>query len=195
MTRFVRARPGFVTRCARPAGRHLPSSMKKLWKNYSLSVVLTVLFVVSLGLQTWMGWRHFASQQQSHGEQAAVLGPDGYVWSWGQATFENWQSEFLQLLSFVVLTAFLVHRGSHESRDQDEHTQASLDRIEARLLRMEQKHGIETNDLELDALLIETIEPLKIKDAIRDDLPAPVPRVWYPASLQREEDDAEPTHH
>ena len=34
---------------------------------------------------------------------------------------ENWQSEFLQLLSFVVLTTFLIHRHSHESRDsQDE---------------------------------------------------------------------------
>lgn len=169
--------------------------MRRFWKNYSLSIVLTALFLVSLAMQTWMGWRHFAAEQREHGEQAAVAGPDGYVWSWGQATFENWQSEFLQLLTFVVLTSFLVHRGSHESRDQDEHTQSSLDRIEARLLRMEKKHGIETNDLELDALLLEEVEPLKIKDAIRDNLPAPVPRVWYPKALQREENDAEPMRH
>lgn len=37
------------------------------------------------------------------------------------STLENWQSEFLQLLTFVVLTTFLIHRHSHESRDsQDE---------------------------------------------------------------------------
>ena len=52
---------------------------------------------------------------------------------WGQATFENWQSEFLQLLTFVVLTTYLIHRGSHESKDSDEAMQAQLDRIERRV--------------------------------------------------------------
>ena len=36
-----------------------------------------------------------------------------------QATFENWQSEFLQVFIFIVLTTFLVHRHSHESPDTD----------------------------------------------------------------------------
>lgn len=168
--------------------------MRRLWKNYSLSIVLTILFAVSLGLQTWMGWRDFASEQRALGAPVAALGPDGYVWSWGQATFENWQSEFLQLLTFVVFTSFLVHRGSHESRDQDEHTQSSLDRIEARLMRIEAKYGMEASDAELDELVVEEIERLKIRDAVRDDLPEPVPRVWYPAFLQRKADEAEPLH-
>ncbi|MGH2585870.1 MAG: DUF6766 family protein [Dehalococcoidia bacterium] len=53
--------------------------------------------------------------------------------SWGEATFENWQSEFLRLLAFVVLTSFLIHKGSHESKDADEQLQATVDRIEQRL--------------------------------------------------------------
>ena len=53
-------------------------------------------------------------------------------------TFENWQSEFLQLFSMVILTSFLVHRGSHESKDQDEKVDATLARIERRLERIEQ---------------------------------------------------------
>ena len=40
--------------------------------------------------------------------------------SFWASTLENWQSEFLQLLSFVVLTTFLIHRHSHESRDSND---------------------------------------------------------------------------
>jgi len=36
-------------------------------------------------------------------------------------------------MTFVILTTFLVHKGSHESKDTDEAVQALLDRIEARL--------------------------------------------------------------
>jgi hypothetical protein len=71
------------------------------------------------------------------GQEPELLGPSGYVWRWGQATFENWQSEFLQLLAFVVLTSFLIHRGSHESKDGDDELRATLDRVEARLARIE----------------------------------------------------------
>ena len=107
--------------------------MGRLWRDYSLSLVLAALFLVAWGLQTWTGWVEFVAEQQTHGQAAAVFGADGYVWSWGQATFENWQSEFLQLLTFVVLTTSLIHRGSHESKDSDEAMQAQLDRIERRL--------------------------------------------------------------
>jgi hypothetical protein len=43
---------------------------------------------------------------------------------------KNWQSEFLQLLSFVVLAALFIHNGSSESRDSGEKVEASLRRIE-----------------------------------------------------------------
>ncbi len=107
--------------------------MRRLWENYSLSITLAVLFIVSWLLQTWSGWMEFAAEQQQHEQAAAVFGPDGYIWRWAEATMENWQSEFLQLFTFVVLTTFLVHRHSHESRDTDEEMQASLQRIEQQL--------------------------------------------------------------
>jgi hypothetical protein len=68
-----------------------------------------------------------------------MFGPDGYVWPWAQATFENWQSEFLQVFVFIVLTAFLVHRRSHESPDTDYETEAALRRIEARLADLDRR--------------------------------------------------------
>ena len=110
--------------------------MAGIWRNYGLSITLATLFLFSWGVQTWMGWQEFVAEQESHQQQAEPFGTDGYVWRWGQATFENWQSEFLQLFTFVVLTTFLVHRKSHESPDTDYDTEAALRRIEAELKQL-----------------------------------------------------------
>ncbi len=103
--------------------------MANLWRNYGLSITLAALFLFSWGLQTWMGWTHFVAEQQQHGQEAEPFGPDGYIWHWGQATFENWQSEFLQLFSFVALTAMLIHRNSAESADGDDEIKAMLEEL------------------------------------------------------------------
>jgi len=100
---------------------------------YGLTIVLATLFVVAWGLQTYAGWERFVAEQSEHNESAFVFGQGGYVFEWLAATMENWQSEFLQLLSFVVLTSFFIHRGSHESKDSDDQMQEQLDRIERKL--------------------------------------------------------------
>ena len=112
---------------------------KRIWRDYGLSITLVAIFLISWTLQTWMGWAEFVAEQQSHGETAEAFGPNGYVWRWGQATFENWQSEFLQVFVFVVLTTFLIHRKSHESPDTDYDTEASLRRIEAKIDDLEKR--------------------------------------------------------
>jgi hypothetical protein len=111
--------------------------MRRLWSSYNLSIVLAALFVLSWIMQTWVGWVDFRSTQVAHGQNAEIFGPSGYVWRWAAATFENWQSEFLQLLTFVVLTSFLIHRGSHESKDSDEEVMAMLQKIDRRLAALE----------------------------------------------------------
>ncbi len=110
----------------------------RVFKDYGLSITLALLFLISWGAQTWFGWQHFVAEAQTHGEVASV---GDYMWEWGESTFENWQSEFLQLLTFVVLTTFLIHKGSHESKDTDEAMQAQLDRIEEKLRRLEERAG------------------------------------------------------
>jgi hypothetical protein len=112
------------------------NSLKKLWQNYNLSIVLAALFVLSWVLQTWAGWVKFAANQEEHQQVAEVFGRSGYVFEWLAATMENWQSEFLQLLTFVVLTATFIHRGSHESRDSDDEMKAAIRRIEDRLAKI-----------------------------------------------------------
>ncbi len=108
----------------------------RIVRDYALGWVLLVLFLASWVGQSWVGWREFAAEQAAHGQAAQLFGPEGYVWNWGRATLENWQSEFLQLLAFVVLTSFLVFRGSAESKDGDEEMKQTLARLERRLEQM-----------------------------------------------------------
>ena len=115
--------------------------MRRLWKNHGLSITVATLFVAAWVLQTVLGWGEFVAEQTALGEDPQVLGPTGYLWSWGRAAFENWQSEFLQVFVFIVLTTFLVHRRSHESPDTDYSTEAALRRIESRLASIEMRDG------------------------------------------------------
>jgi uncharacterized protein DUF6766 len=109
-------------------------AVKRLWRDYNLSVVLGLLFVA-----TWIGqlvvqWFNWANEQQEHGQPLEV---GGFLWQFWASTLENWQSEFLQLFSFVVLASLFIHKGSAESKDSDEQMQRSLDRIEKRLKALE----------------------------------------------------------
>lgn len=74
--------------------------MKQFWQDYSLSITLFVLFSVTWAVQLYAQYK---------------LAQSG--WEMVASTTENWQSEFLQLLAFVTLTAFLRHKGSPESKE------------------------------------------------------------------------------
>ena len=111
--------------------------MRTLFRDYGLAIVLAVLFVASWLLQSVTGWVEFAGEQQAHGEPAQLFGESGYFWSWMAATFENWQSEFLQLFTMVVLTAFLVHKGSSESKDSDDEMMLQISAIRDQLDAMQ----------------------------------------------------------
>jgi hypothetical protein len=108
--------------------------MHKFWRDYNLSIVLFALFFVSWVLQGAAQWFEMANEAQAHGKMSTL--PE-FLAAFLSATFENWQSEFLQLFTFVVLTTFLIHKGSHESKDTDEKVNETLARIEARLGQLE----------------------------------------------------------
>jgi hypothetical protein len=115
--------------------------VRRIWHSYGLSITLAVMFLVAWGLQTWTGWAAFAADQEAHGVMPTAFGEGGYVWDWAQATFENWQSEFLQIFVFIVLTTFLVHHKSHESPDTDYDTEAALRRLEAKVDALTREAG------------------------------------------------------
>jgi hypothetical protein len=114
-------------------------------RDYGLGIVLAVLFFVSWVLQSVTGWMEFAGNQQAHGETAQLFGPSGYFWSWMAATFENWQSEFLQLFTMVLLTAFLIHRGSTESKDSDDELSLQVAAVREELGLLRQQMGKDEN--------------------------------------------------
>jgi SNF2 family DNA or RNA helicase len=109
--------------------------MKRLWKHYSLSITLAMLFFLAWVAQLVTQWFTWANEQREH-EQPLEVGD--FLWQFWTSTLENWQSEFLQLLTFVVLTSFLIHRNSPESRDSDDEMQQALSRIEKRLKSLEE---------------------------------------------------------
>ena len=118
--------------------RHIRSEMRrsgvrKVFSNFGLSISLALLFLVTWVAQAVVEWSVFASDQRLHGEAPKLT---DYFVEFSQSTLENWQSEFLQLFSFVVLAAVLIHRGSAESKDGDERMEAALARIEKRLDEM-----------------------------------------------------------
>jgi hypothetical protein len=106
------------------------SGLSRVWANFGLSLAFLSLFVVSWIAQAIAEWGTFVQEQRAH-QQAAAVGD--FLVRFGQSTFENWQSEFLQLFSFVVFSAILIHRGSAESKDGTDRIEEAVRRLERRL--------------------------------------------------------------
>ena len=82
----------------------------------SLIIVMTVIFFGAWFAQSVTGWTDFNDAQRLHGEAAVSwLSYVGSATFW-EGTLQNWQSEFLAVGSFAVLTIFLRQRGSPESK-------------------------------------------------------------------------------
>ena len=85
-------------------------------RDRALTLVLMAMFLLCLAGQLATGLAEYNSEQVEHGEAAVSVGgylATGHPW---EALFENWESEFLQMAVFVLLTTFLVQKGSPESR-------------------------------------------------------------------------------
>lgn len=90
--------------------------MGKWAKEHGLLIANAVLFLVFFGGMILSGAASYSEEQQAHGEAAVsvlqFLGTGEFL----EATFENWESEFLQMGMYVVLTVFLFQKGSSESK-------------------------------------------------------------------------------
>jgi hypothetical protein len=120
---------------AKPATGRLAT----LWREYSLSITVGVLFLASFVLHSIFGWWQYVADQQAHQSAVSLWGPDGYVIYFGEWTFQNWQSEFLEVLLLIVLTKYFVHKGSPESRDSSDEMMAAIQRIEKKVDKLEGK--------------------------------------------------------
>ena len=94
--------------------------MRGWLRDHGLLIANLLLFVIFFIGMVLSGVRVYNSEQLEHGEQAVSLGRYLLSGDFYEATFENWESEFLQMAMYVVLTAFLFQRGSSESKPIDE---------------------------------------------------------------------------
>ena len=93
--------------------------MRRFLKQNGLSIAFLVLFLAAVGAQAIAGHADFNEEQIRHGDPQMSLGRYVVSSDFGTAVMENWQSEFLQFTLFILLTVWLLQRGSPESKELD----------------------------------------------------------------------------
>jgi hypothetical protein len=93
--------------------------MRRFFYENSLLLTMFGLFLVFLAGQSVAGWLVYNADQQEH--QQPAISYSAYLQSshFLEAVFENWESEFLQMGAYVILTVLLRQKGSPESRPLD----------------------------------------------------------------------------
>lgn len=94
--------------------------MKQFLRNNGLSLTLVLITVLTLAGQIVVGWHEFNNELQDYGRSPIAMG--AYLTSGHciEAVFENWESEFLQMGLYVLLTVSLYQKGSSESKNPDQ---------------------------------------------------------------------------
>jgi hypothetical protein len=129
-----------MARAARPSSRratretpknpeHMAETdlpMQSPLKRYSYAWITLGLFAFSL-LGHWLfGWYAYVQEQQALGQPVDV---GGYTIEMLRDTFENWQSEFLQLLWQVGGLALFLYVGSPQSKESNDRLEAKVDAL------------------------------------------------------------------
>jgi hypothetical protein len=95
-------------------------------RKYSFAWVTIGFLILSLVGHWVFGWLSYVNEQTMH---AAPIEMSAFLMAMLRDTFENWQSEFLQLLWQVVGLTLLLHVGSPQSKDSEDRSEAKLDEI------------------------------------------------------------------
>ena len=95
-------------------------------KRYAYAWITGGFFLVSIGLHWLFGWYAFVDEAMEHGQNPQA---SQYLVEMGRDTFENWQSEFLQLLWQVVGLAYFLYVGSPSSKENDDRMEAKIDEL------------------------------------------------------------------
>jgi hypothetical protein len=115
-----------------------------VWRRYGFAWVTGGFFLFSLVGHWLFGWFAYVDQQRALRQPPEVA---GYVVEMSRDTFENWQSEFLQLLWQVVGLTYFLYVGSPQSKEEDDRLEEKLDAI----LKRVDRDGAERTIRELDA--------------------------------------------
>jgi hypothetical protein len=89
-------------------------------RDNSLTIVLVTLSLFTIGGMLLTGWPVYDHELTDHAANLMGLAAYSQSGHFLSSLFENWESEFLQMSAYVMLTAFLFQRGASESKDPDE---------------------------------------------------------------------------
>lgn len=95
--------------------------MRRIWRENGLSIALLGLFlaIFIFGYST-TGHREYNSEQEEHGVPPISYFEYLTTSHFLETASENWESEFLEMFAYVLLTSFLFQKGSAESKKLDE---------------------------------------------------------------------------
>jgi len=96
------------------------------FRKYSFAWVTLGFLVLSIIGHWLFGWFAYVDEQTQHGAAVEV---SGYTIEMLRDTFENWQSEFLQLLWQVAGLTLLMYVGSPQSKESEQRTEAIIEEI------------------------------------------------------------------
>jgi hypothetical protein len=99
-----------------------------LYKN-SLSIVVILLMIFSLAGQFLTGWKEKNAELTERNISQISLREYAVSGHFLQSTFENWESEFLQMALYVLLTVYLRQKGSSESKKLEENEAVDRDPV------------------------------------------------------------------
>ena len=97
-----------------------------IWKRNGFAWVTGAFFLFSLAGHWIFGWFDYVQEQSAHGEALEV---SHFAVQMARETFENWQSEFLQLIWQVIGLTYLLYVGSPQSKEEDDRLEDKLDAI------------------------------------------------------------------
>jgi uncharacterized membrane protein YhaH (DUF805 family) len=123
----VRERSG--SGAGRVGAKQAGGAARRLHDN-GLALVAALLFAVAMVGQAVAGHGAYNAEQRDHGQPEAGFVEYLATPHFAEATFENWESEFLQMGMYVLLTAFLVQRGSAESKKPEDEQDAGGEEID-----------------------------------------------------------------
>ncbi|MBA3653615.1 MAG: hypothetical protein H0W70_05410 [Actinobacteria bacterium] len=90
--------------------------MRRFLRDNGLTLVLLGMFFTSLFGHSVAGHRAYNDDQRSHQESTVSYAKYLTTGAFGESVFENWESEFLQMGTYILLTIWLRQRGSAESK-------------------------------------------------------------------------------
>jgi hypothetical protein len=85
-------------------------------RSNSLSIFFLAIFLLALAGQSYAGWHKYNDDQYAHEENGISYTRYLTSSSFAQAVTENWQSEYLQFVLYIMATIWLIQRGSPESK-------------------------------------------------------------------------------